>query len=161
MQHAIEGRVEQRLLAEPVAGEQQAPLPQVANRKREHAVEVIDAVVAVLFVGVNDRFGVGLGAELMAAGLELAAQFAVVIDFAVEDDPDGSVFVGHRLLASGPVDDGQSPVTESEPRSVKVAAAIGSPVAQAFGHPFDGPRHMRWQVAFKTDYAADSAHAST
>ena len=111
---------------------------QVGDREGEHAVELLDAGVAVLFVGVDDGFGVGLGAEAMAAGLELAAELAMVVDLAVEDDPDRAVFVGHRLLAAGPVDDRQAPVTEARPRGVKVAAAIGSAMVQPVGHRFDG-----------------------
>jgi hypothetical protein len=39
----------------------------------------------------------------------------VVVDFSVEDDPDGPVFVGHRLLAAGAVDDRKATMAQREP----------------------------------------------
>ena len=37
--------------------------------------------------------------------LEFAAQFTVVEDFAVEDDPVALRFIRHRLVTAGDVDD--------------------------------------------------------
>ena len=52
-----------------------------------------DAVGAVFFEKVDDGFGVAVGAVAMAAGDELLAQGEMVVDFAVEYDPQGAVFV--------------------------------------------------------------------
>ena len=108
--------------------------PLIGDREREHAVEALDAGVAVLLVGVDDGFGVGLGAERWPRASQVAAQLAVVVDLAVEDDPDRAVLVGHRLLAAGAVDDGQAPVAERHPRRVKVAAAVGAAMVEPVGH---------------------------
>ena len=48
----------------------------------------------------------------MTERAELFAEFAVVVDFAVEDDPDGTVLVRDRLLSAFEIDDGQAAMTE-------------------------------------------------
>ena len=60
-----------------------------------------------------------LCAEMVAARLEIAAQLAMVVDLAVEDDPDRAVFVGHRLVAAGAIDDRQTAMAERLPRGSK------------------------------------------
>jgi hypothetical protein len=49
------------------------------------------------------------------ACLELAPQVAVVVDLAVEDDPDGAILVADRLLAVVEIDDAQPPHAEATP----------------------------------------------
>ena len=49
----------------------------------------------------------------MAARLKLRPQFGVVVDFAVEDDPQGAVFVAERLMAGGEVDNAETAHAES------------------------------------------------
>ena len=41
---------------------------------------------------------------------ELAHEFVEVVDFAIEDDTHGAVFVEQRLLTGGEIDDGQPAV---------------------------------------------------
>ena len=108
---------------------------------------------------MDDGFGVGLGAERVAAGLEIAAQLAMVVDLAVEDDPHRAVFVGHRLIAAGAIDDGQAPVAERQPRRVEVAAAVGAAMVEPVGHRPDGRGHVFGQVAVEGHKAANAAHA--
>jgi len=50
----------------------------------------------------------------VAAGNELSAHLAVVIDLAIEGDPNGTVFVRERLVATGKIDDAESPVAEPD-----------------------------------------------
>src|SRR5688500_10302001 len=75
-----------RLDAEAVAGEEEAAARRVPDRKREHAAEMLDAVVAELLVGMDDGFGVGAAVVAVAVALEADPQIGVVVDFAVEDD---------------------------------------------------------------------------
>ena len=56
VQHAVEGGVEQRLLAEPIAREQRPPCAKIRNREREHAIEPFHACVAVFLIRMNDHF---------------------------------------------------------------------------------------------------------
>ena len=60
----------ERLDAEAVAREQQPPPRRVPDREREHAAQVLDARVAPLLVGVDDRLGVGARPVAMAGRFE-------------------------------------------------------------------------------------------
>jgi hypothetical protein len=59
----------------------------------------------VLFVQVDEYLGVAVRPETVARALQVAAQFAVVVDLTVLNDVDGLVLVGHRLVARLEVDD--------------------------------------------------------
>ena len=97
--------VVERLLAKVIAGEQEAVLAGVENREAEHAAELREHGVAELLVEMHEHLGVGLGAKGVAAGDEFGAQFAVVVDLAVEDDADRFVLIPDRLRAALQVDD--------------------------------------------------------
>ena len=107
-------RVVQRLLAHAVAGEQQAPSRPVPDREREHPVQPIEAGFAVLRVEVNDDLGVRGASEVDAARDELGAELAVVVDLAVERDPDRAVRAHHRLRGGfREIDDAKPRVAEA------------------------------------------------
>ena len=72
VQRAAQDGVEQRLLAEPIAGGEHLALPAVVDREREHPLQAVEAAGAVLFVGVEDRFGVRARPEDVAPGIEVA-----------------------------------------------------------------------------------------
>ena len=67
-QRSVVERVEQRLLADAVARQQQLLAAPVPEREREHAVQVLDAGGAVLLVEVRDHLGVALRREVVPAG---------------------------------------------------------------------------------------------
>src|SRR5438477_6325341 len=79
--------IEQRLLAGPVAREQQPLAPLVPDREGEHAVQTIEASDVPAPVGLENHFGVAVRLEDSAGAFELAADVAEVVDLAVEDDP--------------------------------------------------------------------------
>src|SRR5207249_897355 len=81
----------------------------VVDGKREHPFQPVHTRGAILLVRVQNRFGVGFGAELMTARQELGPKAPMVVDFAVEYNPQRLVFVGHRLCAAGPVDNRAPP----------------------------------------------------
>src|SRR5205085_1724228 len=101
--------VVERLDADAVPSEEQLLFPPVPDRKSEHPAQVIDAALTEILVEVDDRLGVAVGSEHMAAPFERAAQLAVVVDLAVEHDPDRAVFVRDGLLSVAEVDDAQPP----------------------------------------------------
>ena len=92
-ERAVALGIVERLDADAIAREQQRAAAAVPERDAEHAAQVRERVLAPLLVGVDDGLGVGVGVERVAVGDELGAQLAVVVDLAVEDDPDRAVLV--------------------------------------------------------------------
>src|SRR5438067_5613303 len=93
-----DGRIEQRLHAIAIASEQQRPAPLVINSEREDAAELVDQTLAHLLVQMDKHLGVRRAAKPMTASLQIDAEFARVVDLAVEDDQDLTVFVRERLV---------------------------------------------------------------
>ena len=79
----------ERLFAEPVARQKEPLLRAIPDRKREHAVQFLQHLFAVLFVKMDQNFGVGVRVKLMPRLFEFLAQGAIIVNFAVEDDPAG------------------------------------------------------------------------
>src|SRR6476661_1952294 len=63
---------------------------------------------------MHDRFGVGRSVEKMSGRLELVPELPVVVDFAVEHDPDGAILVMNRLMSGREVNDTQPPHAEPD-----------------------------------------------
>ena len=84
------------------------------------------------------------------------AQFAKIVDFAVEDDSERSVFVPDRLAAAGQIDDAEAAHAEGDRRCEQNAFFVGAAMNDGGHHPaHDGfARFLR----FDSDDAADSAH---
>ena len=120
--------IDQRLLAESIAGEKQprcgatrqlkstramhsvggpggrGQRSLIPDREREHPSQAVDAGGPELFVRMHDRFSVAGCAELVPALLQLVLQVAIVVDLAVEDDPDPPIFIAERLMSAGQID---------------------------------------------------------
>src|SRR5271154_2461218 len=97
-------RVVQGLLAEPIPSEEESPLPRIPKGESEHSPELSEARRAPLFVRVHHRLRVRFCVELVALPLELVFQLAIVVDLAVEHDPNRIVLVMNWLATSGDVD---------------------------------------------------------
>ena len=117
----------------------------------------VDALLAPLLPGVDDDFGVALGAEDVAERGELRDQLLVVVDLAVEDDDDAAVLVEERLLAGGEVDDREPPVPEAEPGLEVRGALVGAAMVLALVHARDEVARDRAAPAGVED-ADDAAH---
>jgi hypothetical protein len=83
---------------------------------------------------VNDGFGVAAGAIDVASGFESGAQIGVIEDFAVVDNLQAAIFIGHGLMAVGEIDDAQAAEAESDEFIAKDAAIVGTAVSDAIGH---------------------------
>ncbi len=111
--------VVERLDAESIAGKQHARAASAAGVRAglaaavpkgegKHAAQMLEAAFAPLFVTVDDDFGVGVRAEMVAARFERRAEMREIVDFAVEDDADRAVFVVDGLMAAAEIDDAQA-----------------------------------------------------
>ena len=85
-------------------------------------------IVSVSLVGAED-----VAAPRRAAGPELP----VVVDLAVEDDPDRSVLVRHRLLAVLEIDDAQPPHAEADALAEIDALVVGPAMHHRAAHGAD------------------------
>ena len=86
----------------------------VPQREGKHADRAFDrGFDAPKRAGFQQHLGVGIAAHGMAGRLQLAADVAVVVDFAVEGDDEAPVGRMHRLRAAGTeIDDGEPALTQ-------------------------------------------------
>ena len=133
---ALSGPVEGRD-AEAISGEGDLVAGLVVESDGELAAELAEDVLATFFPKVGDEFGVAVGDEVMAALEEFGALFAVVEEFAVEDDGDGLVFVGDGLLAIGEADNAETAGGECEAVAMEEAFFVGAAVDERASHAFD------------------------
>src|SRR5581483_687761 len=110
------------------------------------------------FVEMDDDLGVGHGGKRVATGDQLFAQGAVVVDFAVEDQPHRAVLVGHGLTPARHVDDAEARVRKSRRTDVEDLAVIRSAVRERRRHPREDFGRRRLTVELQD--SAESAHSS-
>jgi hypothetical protein len=158
-QHAVADAVDQRLLADSIAGDEKLLPAVVPQREREHAVQVADAVGAVLLVQMHDHFRVAVRGEAVPSSLQRVTQLAVVVDLAVQDDDYGAVLVVDRLVAGIEIDDAQPLDPESDVVLVMDPARVGAPVLQPCAHSRE--ELGRHPVAPRTELSYDPAHPLT
>jgi len=75
----------ERLDSQAVARNDQALVAFRPDRQRKHSVEALKAIGVPLEKSLENYFGIAVGFEPVAARLQLRAQLAVVVDFAIED----------------------------------------------------------------------------
>src|SRR5437870_2541600 len=114
-------RVIKRLNSHPIPHERQRPLSLVPNRKRKHPIEPWQTIHAPFRPCGQQDFRVRLGSEIVAFGCELRAQFAIVVDLAVQRDYKTAISRQHRLMArTARVDDRQAAMTETNSMAVTI-----------------------------------------
>lgn len=90
---------------------------------------------------MNQNFRVADGSKAMPLAFQFLVQLAIVVDFAVEHDLDGAVFVPERLMSARQIDDRESAVAESGAirsllgRRNPDSTVIGAAMAENVGHP--------------------------
>ena len=105
---------------------------------------------------MDDDFGVAAGPEDVSALLEVVPQLAVVVDLAVEDDPDRAVFVGHRLMPALEVDDAQPAHAERDAVSEIHALIVRAAVHDGRAHVAD--LVLGYRRAVPADDSSNAAH---
>src|SRR6266567_3229055 len=114
-------RVIKRLNSHPIPHERQHPVSLVPNRKRKHPVQPRQTIHAPLGPCRQQDFRVRLGSEMVAFGFELLAQFAIVVDLAVQRYYKTAISGEHRLMArNARVDDRQAAMTETNSTAVTI-----------------------------------------
>src|SRR5262245_28871982 len=75
------------------------------------------------------------GLQGVTASLDVGAQRLVVVDLAVEDEPERAILVGDRLPAAGEVDDAQPADAQTGVTAEFETVVIGPAVTDRGGHP--------------------------
>ena len=150
-------RVVERLDAEPVTDEHEGLSRLVPQRDGEHSPEVMDEVRTVLLVEMDDRFRIGIGGETVPAGLQIRSELPIIVDLAVEDDPDRPILVRNRLMAAGDVDDAEPAHPEAHGAVHVDAFVVGTPVNDGLTHRPDDSR-LDLLVPVVIELSGDAAH---
>ena len=139
--------IEQWLLPHAVSDQNKTLFAGIPDGNGKHAAQVIDETQSVFFVQSHDNFRVPGGVERVTTYFEILPQFAVVVDFAVEDELNASVVIAHRLSAAVDVNDRQSTMPEGDSggrfRSVTtepVAFGVRPAMTNAVGHLLENSR---------------------
>src|ERR1051326_6111424 len=129
----------------------------IPNCASKHPPKGFHALKAILFVGVNDRFGIGTCFELVSARDEIGREIGKVIDLAVENDDNGTVLIEDRLLSAAEVNDAEAAMPEPDIVLDKVAMVIRSAVLLSGCHPL---KHIvSYPVSYvEIDDPANPAH---
>ena len=75
------------------------------------------AIAAPLLIRMNDTLRIRRRAKLMTQAFELWLEFTIIVDLAIECDPYGTIFVGHRLMPTRQIDNRKPPKSERSPSS--------------------------------------------
>ena len=134
--------------AEDVASAKQLLGLGVPDDEGEHAAQAIQHATAPLFVAVENSLGVRMGGEHVTSGKQFLAQLLVVVDFAIEHNDLGTVFVFHRLATALQVDDGQAPMGKRHVLVDEVARAIGTAMGNAIAHELSDTLGVFDQVSY-------------
>ena len=118
---------------------------------------MIKYVVTPLFVAVNNDLGIRPCSKYVPESFQLTLEFGEIIDFTVEDNPDGFLLVGHGLVTALKVDDGEPSKAEPDWPSYVIAFVIGTSVRNTVGHPLDILAEDRSSIT-KIVLSTDSTH---
>ena len=155
---AIEAVI-QRLDPKPVARDKEPAFPSIPDRKRVHSAQVLNAVTPMLFIEVNDGLGVAVSPVTMPASFQAFAQFLVVVEFAVVDDPDVVLFVADGLVTGLDIDDAQPAHGQSDVSFHEEAIVIGAAMNDLLIHT--GERFPLSPASIGVENPANSAHVYT
>ena len=111
----LHARVKERLDSDAVPHDVGLVRTPVVHGEGEHPDETLQAFDPVLEEAVEHYFGVGLGAERVAALDQLLPKLTVVVDLTVEHEHRSVLRVGHGLAAFvREIDDLEPPVAERD-----------------------------------------------
>src|SRR3546814_7245862 len=92
----------------------------VPDRDGEHAIESRKPIEPVPLVDAQDDLGVAVRIEGYARLTQLAADFAMIVDLAVEHDVNSAVGRMHWLMSTSEVDDAEALHPERDARRMEL-----------------------------------------
>ena len=130
----------QRLLPDPVAGEDEALARAIPERDRKHPAERGRKVDAMLLVRVRDDRRVAGSRHRVALLREVTPHFVEVVQLAVEDRDDVAGLVRRGLLSRLEVDDPEPAMAENAPAERRDATRVGTSMDEGRRHARDDIR---------------------
>ena len=100
----------------------------------------VDQIRTMVFVQVRQDLGVTVRAEGVPPVDQVATQFTVVVDLAVEHHGDGAVFIRDRLRPAGQVDDAEAAHAEAHNAVPPVPVLVGTAMDHRVTHRGRGSR---------------------
>lgn len=128
----------------------------IPNGESEHAAQPLQKP-APLFVTVQQNFGIRFCPEMMPRGLQLPAQFHKIINLAIKDHHQRTIFVEHRLLTSFKIDDFQAAMAQPNVLVNIISFAIRPTMAQHISHPLYQFRRHRI-AGGNVEFSTNTAH---
>ena len=117
---------------------------------------MLGTVGAVLIISMDDGLGVAVCIKGVAEPFQLVAEFEIVIDLTVEDNPGGAVLVVNRLLAAFHIDNRQPPHAQADSLAEVEAVIIRATMADSVTHARD-QRMINSRVSV-LDYSYNPTH---
>jgi hypothetical protein len=137
-----------------VTGQQQSLPDPIPQRKGEHTLQVLDAIVAMFFVKMQYDFDISAGAKPMALLNQCFVQCRAVINLPIAHQHQGVVLVTDGLVAGLKIDNAEPGLAQSNFSVVVVTLIIRPTVMQRPRHPLNGGSMLR----VRTQYSGNAAH---
>src|SRR5262249_26303794 len=118
---------------------------------------LLNAIRPVFLICMHDDFSVGFCAESVAARSQSIAQTLIVVNLAVENDPDRAVLIGKRLSAAAEVDDTEPSMPKTSGALRINSESVRSAMADDGGHSLDD-RALDSPLFVKKKLSANAAH---
>src|SRR5205823_13304470 len=110
--------------------------PAVPDGQSEHAVQMIEHLIAPLLIPVDDDLRIASGSEDVPICFQLSPELLKIVDFTIEDDPNGFFLVRHGLVAARKIDDREPSKPESEWSCDIAPFVIRTSMDKGLCHPF-------------------------
>ena len=91
----------QRFDAEGVTREEEGACTGIPDRQRPHPDKARETVRAPLLIGRENDFGIRSGMKVMTERGQFRAQFQIIVDFAVENNPALPIHAAQRFMSLG------------------------------------------------------------
>jgi len=118
---------------------------------------VLNAGLSVLLIQMHDSFSIAFGAIAMPLRFKVFAEFLMIVDFTVEDNPEALVFIRDWLMTSLNVDNAEPAHGQSDILFEKEAFIVGPAVRDAPVHTTQRIG-LYMPVTIREENAADSTH---
>ena len=153
-------RPEQRANPHPVARQQHGPPLEVDQREGELTFEVLEELLAILFIEMDDDLAVAMGPEDMTLGFKLRPPLREIEQLAITDDDDTFVLVEDRLMPVAQADNAEAPIGDPDARGDEEAVIIRPTMMKRIRHTLEH-RLIGTLPSFQVQHSGYAAHRAS